>query len=70
LAQNAEVVDGIAAVAAPVFQGVEIVATLALVGTTASIETETGAPMAQALSAAARALSAELGFVEPERRER
>jgi DNA-binding IclR family transcriptional regulator len=65
LAQHSAVVDGIAALAAPVFQGAEIIATLALVGTTASIETALDAPMARALSAAARTLSTELGFVEP-----
>jgi IclR family pca regulon transcriptional regulator len=69
MAQNAAVVDGIAALAAPVFQGAEIAATLALVGTTASIETEPSAPMARALRAAAETLSAELGFVQPERRD-
>ena len=68
LAQNAAVVDGIAAMAAPVFQGAEIIATLALVGTTASIETDPRASMAQALGSAAATLSAELGFVETERR--
>jgi DNA-binding IclR family transcriptional regulator len=69
LAANAAVVEGIAAIAAPVFQGTEIIATLALVGTTASIETKPHAPMARALQAAAETLSMALGFVEPERRE-
>lgn len=69
LAENAAVVDGIAALASPVFQGAEIIATLALVGTTASIDTEPSAPMARALRAAAETLSTELGFVEPERRD-
>jgi DNA-binding IclR family transcriptional regulator len=69
MAENNAVVDGIAALAAPVFQGAEIIATLALVGTTASIDTEPSAPMARALRAAAETLSAELGFVESERRE-
>jgi len=69
LAQNAAVVDGIAALAAPVFQGAEIIATLALVGTTASIQTDPAGPMAQALLSAANTLTAELGFVEPERRD-
>jgi DNA-binding IclR family transcriptional regulator len=68
IAQNATVVDGIAALAAPVFQGAEITATLALVGTTASIETNLNGSMAHALRSAAATLSAELGFVEPERR--
>jgi DNA-binding IclR family transcriptional regulator len=64
----AEVVDGIAALAAPVFQGSEIVATMALVGTTSSVETGSGGPMARALRDAAENLSTELGFVEPDRR--
>jgi len=63
------VVDGIAALAAPVFQGAEITATIALVGTTASIETSAEGSMASALRAAADNLSTELGFVEHERRE-
>jgi DNA-binding IclR family transcriptional regulator len=66
LSHYATVVDGIAALAAPVFQGAEIVATIALVGTTSSIEPE-GA-MASLLRDAAENLSTELGFVEPERR--
>lgn len=70
LAENAAVVGGIAALAAPVFQGAEIIATLALVGTTVSIETDLRGKMARALVSAADTLSAELGFVEPERRDR
>jgi IclR family pca regulon transcriptional regulator len=64
----AEVVDGIAALAAPVFQGAEIVATMALVGTTASLETSADGKMARALREAAEHLSTELGFIEPDRR--
>ena len=66
VAHYAAVVDGIAALAAPVFQGEEIVATIALVGTTSSIESE--GPMVTALRDAAENLSTELGFVEPDRR--
>jgi len=66
IAHYAAVVDGIAALAAPVFQGEEIVATLALVGTTASIEA--AGEMSGLLRDAAENLSTELGFVEPERR--
>jgi DNA-binding IclR family transcriptional regulator len=69
IAENAAVVDGIAALASPVFQGSEVAATMALVGTTASIETDPSAPMARALRAAAETLSTELGFIEPERRD-
>jgi DNA-binding IclR family transcriptional regulator len=63
LAANAVVVEGVTALAAPVFQGEEIVATLALVGTSPSIETDPGAAMAAALHDVALALSTELGFV-------
>jgi IclR family pca regulon transcriptional regulator len=66
LSHYAAVVEGIAALAAPVFQGAEIVATIALVGTTSSIDPD-GA-MAILLRDAAENLSTELGFVEPERR--
>jgi DNA-binding IclR family transcriptional regulator len=66
MAHYAAVVDGIAALAAPVFQGEEIVATIALVGTTASIQAD--GEMAALLRDAAENLSTELGFVEPERR--
>jgi DNA-binding IclR family transcriptional regulator len=69
LAHYAAVVDGIAALAAPVFQGAEIVATLALVGTTSSIETASEGEMGRALRDAAENLSTELGFIEPERRQ-
>jgi len=63
LAANAVVVEGVTALAAPVFQGEEIVATLALVGTSPSIETEPGSAMGAALQDVAVALSTELGFV-------
>lgn len=63
------VVEGIAALAAPVFQGEEIVATMALVGTTAAIAPDPGSAMAHALCDAAAGLSAELGFLPPGRRE-
>lgn len=68
LAVYSQVVEGIAAVAAPVFQAGEVVATLALVGTTASISDDPEAEMAHALRGAAEGLSTELGFVVGERR--
>jgi IclR family pca regulon transcriptional regulator len=64
VAHYGAVVEGIGALAAPVFQGPEIVATLALVGTAASIDPDPEAKLAQALRDAADALSTELGFVE------
>jgi DNA-binding IclR family transcriptional regulator len=69
LAFTGRVVEGIAALAAPVFQGEEIVATMALVGTTGAIAPDPGSAMAHALCEAAAGLSAELGFLPPERRE-
>jgi DNA-binding IclR family transcriptional regulator len=64
MAFNARVVEGIAALAAPIFQGDEVVATLALVGTGAAIEASADRPMARALRSNAEALSAELGFIQ------
>jgi DNA-binding IclR family transcriptional regulator len=69
LAFTGRVVEGIAALAAPVFQGEEIVAAMALVGTTGAIAADPGSAMAHALCNAAAGLSAELGFLPPERRE-
>ncbi|MEO8291300.1 MAG: IclR family transcriptional regulator [Gaiellaceae bacterium] len=69
IAFTGRVVEGIAALAAPVFQGEEIGATMALVGTTAAIASDPGSSMAHALCNAAAGLSAELGFLPPERRE-
>jgi DNA-binding IclR family transcriptional regulator len=63
IAFYAEVVEGISALAVPVFQGEEVVATLALVGTTGSIEERAGGPLASALREQGEALSAQLGFV-------
>jgi DNA-binding IclR family transcriptional regulator len=64
LAANAVVVEGVTAVAAPVFQGEEIVATIALVGTSATIDTTPDSGMTAALRSAATGLSTELGFVQ------
>ena len=69
IAFNARVVEGIAALAAPIFQGDEVVATLALVGTAAAIESSADRPMARSLRGNAEALSAELGFIQSERSE-
>lgn len=69
LAYFAEVVEGIAALAAPVFQGEEIVATLALVGTTASIEGAPAPSLADALGQTAAGLSTELGFAQADGRD-
>ncbi len=68
VAFNARIVEGIAALAAPVFQGEEVVAAMALVGTTAAIRDDPGSWTARRLRDATGALSAELGFLDPERR--
>lgn len=69
LAFNTRVVEGIAALAAPVFQGEEIVATIAVVGTVAAITDDPESPLAQRVRDAAQSLSAELGFLPIERRQ-
>jgi DNA-binding IclR family transcriptional regulator len=56
-----DVVDGIAALASPVMQGEEIVATMAVVGTSAAIPRSPRAVMSRTLVASAEALSGELG---------
>jgi DNA-binding IclR family transcriptional regulator len=63
MAANAMVVEGICAIAAPVFQGDDLAAAMALVGTTASIDTEPDGQMGRLLRETAAALSNELGFV-------
>jgi len=55
--------EGIAAIAAPVFQGEEIVATMALVGTTPAISKSARGAMAKAVRDAAENLSLELGHI-------
>ncbi|HEY2055590.1 MAG TPA: helix-turn-helix domain-containing protein [Solirubrobacterales bacterium] len=64
IASNAQVVEGISALAVPIFQGEEIVATLALVGTTSALEDSPRGPLAKSLRRQGDALSAQLGFVE------
>jgi DNA-binding IclR family transcriptional regulator len=63
-AANAVVVEGVTAVAAPVFQGEEIVATIAVVGTSAAIDAVPQSALTDALRHVAMALSTELGFVQ------
>jgi DNA-binding IclR family transcriptional regulator len=67
VAVNSQVVEGIRAIASPVFQGDEITATLALVGTIASLPESPTSPPARRLREAAAQLSAELGFLSDER---
>jgi DNA-binding IclR family transcriptional regulator len=62
IAVNSRVVQGVRAIATPVFQDTELTAAMALVGTTASIPADPRSPLARALRDAAGVLSAELGF--------
>lgn len=64
---NTQTRDGIRAIATPVFQDREAIATMAVVGTIANLPEREGSPLAARLRAAAEQLSAELGFVSDER---
>lgn len=61
IAVNSRVVQGIRVIATPVFQEQEIVAAMAIVGTTAGIPESPDSPMALELSRSADLLTAELG---------
>jgi IclR family pca regulon transcriptional regulator len=63
-AANAVVVEGVTAVAAPVFQVEELVATIAVVGTSAAIDATPSSALTVAVRNAAMGLSTELGFVQ------
>ena len=67
VAVNSQVVDGIRAIATPVFQGDELIAAMAVVGTSASVPDQPDSTVAKQLRTAAEALSAELGFSIDER---
>jgi len=61
LATNSDLVEGIRAIATPVFQEEQLVAAMALVGTSASIPEDVNSAGARQLIDAASSLSAELG---------
>ena len=61
LATNSDLVEGIRAIATPVFQEEQLVAAMALVGTSASIPEDVNSAGALQLIEAASSLSAELG---------
>lgn len=61
VAVNSQVMQGVRAVAAPVFQGGTITATLAVIGTTAAIPEEPDSPVAALVRQTAQRLSAQLG---------
>ena len=67
IAANSQVVEGIRAIATPIFQGDEVTAAMALVGTIASLPDDPRSGPAVRLRAAAESLSAELGFSTDER---
>jgi len=65
---NTQTRDGIRAIATPVFQDREAIATMAVVGTIANLPEREGSPLAARLRAAAEQLSAELGFLSDDER--
>lgn len=67
IAVSSDVIPGIRALAAPVFQDRDLVAAIALVGTTASLPEERSSPLVERLSTCAQAVTAELGFVQREK---
>ena len=67
VAVTSQVVEGIRAIATPIFQGEEVTAAMALVGTISSLPEDPASPVARRLRAAAEGLSAELGFLSDER---
>jgi DNA-binding IclR family transcriptional regulator len=68
VAVNSRVVEGIRAIAAPVFQDRELAAAMALVGTAAAIPEDPHSPLAGLLLEATDVLSADLGFLPTERK--
>jgi DNA-binding IclR family transcriptional regulator len=65
LAVHSDLVEGIRAVATPVFQERELIAAMAIVGTTASVPDDPGGAMSRRLRDVADLLSAELGYLAP-----
>jgi DNA-binding IclR family transcriptional regulator len=62
---NVPAVNGVRTLAAPVFQGPALVGSVAIVGTTVSIEPDVHSPMAAALVQTAKEISAHLGTEDP-----
>jgi DNA-binding IclR family transcriptional regulator len=67
IAVASQVAAGIRAVATPIFQDRELLAAMAVVGTSATIPEDPTSPLARKLRAASEALSDELGFLPSER---
>jgi len=66
VAVNSRVVQGIRAIAAPVFQDTTLAGAMAIVGTTAGVPEDEDSLLARRLVEAAEALSSELGFLRTE----
>lgn len=67
IAVSSDVIPGIRALAAPVFQDRDLVAAIALVGTTVSLPEDHTSSLAEQLLQCAQAVTAELGFVQREK---
>ena len=67
IAVNSRVVEGIRAIATPVFQDTTLAAAMAIVGTIVGVPEDEDSLLARRLIEAAEALSAELGFLRTER---
>ena len=64
---NTQTRDGIRAIATPVFQNRDVIATMAVVGTIANLPARETAPLCLRLRETAELLSTELGFLSDER---
>jgi DNA-binding IclR family transcriptional regulator len=67
---SSNVIPGIRALATPIFQDRDLLAAIALVGTTASIPEQPDSTMAEQLLMCGQAVTNDLGFVQQERRAR
>jgi DNA-binding IclR family transcriptional regulator len=70
IAVNTQNEDGIRAIATPIFQDRDCVATMAVVGTIANLPAKESAPLCLRLRETADILSAELGFFSDHEQER
>jgi len=61
LSVNSPTISGVRTIAAPIFEGGVVIATMAVIGTTIQIPDTIDSPMAQALLATTQALSQQLG---------
>lgn len=61
LSVNSPAINGVRTIAAPIFEGSRIIATMAIIGTTVSVSDDVSSPMARSLLATTQALSQRLG---------